>query len=301
MASWTAAARRTPTDGGSRKRIPAATGASTPGSSPTPRARCSRSARIAAGYRNKVELSLGRSGDGEPDLFAWFEGGRLDRVEQDTDGGGCTDLKQWFDAEGQVRAEYRDTTGNCKSDTWSYFKKSVLVRQGLDTNASGSPDVLNHYGPDGTIKVQEVASGGNGRNPDQKLFVKADGTVTAQCLLNEAKDLLNTRAVVRSGTISEILIDTTGDRFADTRQILGGDGQLTKLYADTNGDRKPDVVQVFEGGQLLYQDEDTNFDGVVDQRFQGSQAVAVPDQTRVASRDFAKLGCGSFSGFWWKR
>ena len=71
-----------------------------------------------------------RSGDGKRDLKAWFEKGKLTRLEQDTQGDGCTDLKQWFDGNEKVRAEYRDTTGNCKTDVWSYFEKSVLTRQG---------------------------------------------------------------------------------------------------------------------------------------------------------------------------
>ena len=39
---------------------------------------------------------------------------------------------------------------------------------------------------------------------DKKLFLAADGTVTSQCLLNEAKDTLNTRAVVKGGIVTEV-------------------------------------------------------------------------------------------------
>ena len=65
--------------------------------------------------------------------------------------------------------------------------------------------------------------------------------------------------------------------------------------------RLAEAFASLEAGQLVYQDEDTDYDGVVDQRFEGNQPVTVPAETRVASAEFGKLGCGSFSGFWWKR
>jgi hypothetical protein len=159
-----------------------------------------------------------RSADGVADLVAWFSNGQIERLEQDTAGKGCPDLRQWFNGDGAVRAEYRDTTGNCKTDVWSYFEKTTLVRQGLDSQGSGRPDVFNHLGEDGAVRIQEVASGDNGRNPDKKLFLDPAGQVTSQCLLDEKKAKLNTRAVVSGGIVTEILIDTTGDRWADTRQ-----------------------------------------------------------------------------------
>jgi hypothetical protein len=99
-----------------------------------------------------------------------------------------------------------------------------------------------------------------------------------------------------------VLIDTTGDHYADTRQVLSSGGQLVRLDADTNGDRKPDVVQSFGAdGALLYQDEDTDYDGAIDQRFENDQPATVPAGTRVAGARFGKLGCGSFHRFWWRR
>jgi hypothetical protein len=76
---------------------------------------------------------------------------------------------------------------------------------------------------------------------------------------------------------------------------------VIRVDADTNKDRKTDVVQSYKAGALVYQDEDTNFDGVVDQRFQGTTPVAVPAGAQINSEPFAKLDCGSFQRFWWKR
>jgi hypothetical protein len=151
------------------------------------------------------------------------------------------------------------------------------------------------------VAVQELASGARGRQPDQKLFLASDGTVTAQCLLGEDGKRLDTRARVREGAVDEVLIDTDADNVADTRQVLDSAGQLVRLDADTDGDRRPDVVQVYAGGALLHQDEDTDADGAVDRRFQGDAAVAVPEGARIEGGPFSALGCGSFDSFWWKR
>ena len=88
--------------------------------------------------------------------------------------------------------------------------------------------------------------------------------------------------------------------FLDQRQVLGG-GEIVRIDADTDGDRKPDVIQTYREGALVQQDEDSDADGVVDLRFRGNESVPVPEGTDVAGADFGRLGCGSFSGFWWKR
>jgi hypothetical protein len=198
-----------------------------------------------------------------------------------------------------VRAEYRDTNGDCKIDTWSFFENEKLVRQGLDSKGKGEPDVLNHLNADGTITVQEVVSGANGASPDKKLFLAADGSVVSQCLLGEDKKRLSARAIVKGGVVTEVLIDTTGSQYADTRQVMS-EGRLVRVEADTNKDHIPDVVQTYDGDALAHQDEDTNGDGIVDQRFEGNKSVPVPPGTKIPREAFTKLDCGSFDGFWWK-
>ena len=174
------------------------------------------------------------------------------------------------------------------------------MRQGLDSKGVGQPDVLNHLNPDGSVRVQEVASGDNGGNPDKKLFLAADGSVVSQCLLGDDKKRLSARAIVKAGVVSEVLLDTTGNQYADTRQILS-DGRLVRVDADTNNDHMADVVQTYNGDALAHQDEDTNGDGVVDQRFEGNKPVPVPPNTKISREAFTRLDCGSFDGFWWKR
>jgi hypothetical protein len=94
----------------------------------------------------------------------------------------------------QVSAEYRDTNTDCKIDQWSYYENTRLVRLGQDTNGDGNPDVLNFIGADGQATAQEVATGGNGKAPDKKLFL-VRVTWWSQCAQSPDQKL-DTRAVV---------------------------------------------------------------------------------------------------------
>ena len=200
-----------------------------------------------------------------------------------------------------MNAEYGDTNGDCKTDVWSFFENDVLVRQGLDTNGDGKPDALQLPDAQGKRARPGGRERRQRRQPGQAHVPRRVGQVTAQCLLGEDKKKLNTRALVKGGTVTELLIDGSGKGYADTRQVLSKTGEVVRLDADTNGDHKVDVVQTFKGGALAFQDEDTNFDGVIDQRFQGTTPVSVPAGTRVSDEPFGKLDCGSFDRFWWKR
>ena len=237
--------------------------------------------------------------DGKPDRIVHFKGGKVERLEQDSDGGGCIDLKQWFDSAEKVRAEYRDSSGDCKIDVWSYFERGVLVLRGQDTRGLGSPENFNHFDSNGALTIQESVSGKN-RSPDKKLFLNANGEVTAQCLLDSEGKKLNTRVVVTDGAMTEVLTDTTGNGVSDQREVHAN-GALVRLDVDTNGDRLPDIAQSTGPDGVSRQDEDTDFDGIVDQRFDGDAAVDVPAGTRIAGGKFDKLDCGSFHRRWWKR
>lgn len=248
---------------------------------------------------NVVKREDDQSGDGKPDRIAYLKNGKIERLEQDTDAGGCIDLKQWFDGAEKVRAEYRDSTGDCKIDIWNYFEKDVLVRQGQDTLGKGRPQVLNHFDSNGALTVQEAVNDG-GPNPAKKLFLNPSGEVTAQCLLDAEGKKLNVRTIVVGGVVVEALIDTTGNGVADNREVYEG-GERVRLEVDTNEDRRPDVAIVARPGGVSRQDEDTDFDGIIDLRFDGDTPVDIPAGTKFAGEKFEKLDCGSFDAFWWKR
>jgi hypothetical protein len=61
------------------------------------------------------------------------------------------------------------------------------------------------------------------------------------------------------------------------------------------------VIQYFKAGAVSRQDEDTNFDGVIDQRFDGGKPASLPAGTKIPGGNFGSLDCGSFHAFWKQR
>ena len=243
-----------------------------------------------------------RSGDGKPDLSAWFEGGKLARLEQDTKGAGCVDLRQWFDAREKVSAEYTRHQRRLQDRRLELLRERRAGAPGPRHERRRSArraEPARRAGPRARAGGRRAAATARART--SACSSTRTGQVVAQCLLGEDKKKLNTRALVKGGVVVEVLIDSSGKGFADTRQVLSKTGEVVRVEADTNADRKPDVVQTYEGGALAFQDEDTNFDGAIDQRFQGTTPVAVPAGARVPDEPFGKLDCGSFDRFWWKR
>ncbi len=208
-------------------------------------------------------------------------------------------LKQWFNSAGKVRAEYRDSTGDCKIDIWSYFEKEVLVRQGQDTSGKGRPRVLIHFDSSGAATIQEAVTD-EGANPGTKAFLNAAGEVTSECRLDASGKKLNVRVIFVGGEVVEAMIDTTGNLVADTREVYEG-GALVRTDVDTNNDRRPDISISAGSKGASMQDEDTDFDGSVDLRFDGDTPVDIPTGTKIAGGKFGNLDCGSFHRFWWKR
>jgi hypothetical protein len=149
------------------------------------------------------------------------------------------------------------------------------------------------------VTIQE-AVGEDGRSPSKKLFLNTSGEVTSQCLLDAEGKKLNVRTIVVGGVVVEALIDTTGNGVPDNREVYEG-GERVRMDVDTNNDRRPDVTITVGPGGVSRQDEDTDFDGVVDLRFDGDTPVDIPAGAKVAGENFKNLGCGSFHRFWWKR
>ena len=209
------------------------------------------------------------------------------------------DVKRWFDRNEMVRAEYRDTNGDCRTDLWSYYVDKRLVRRGQDREGRGRPDVLVLFDRRGRPEIQEATSGANA-SPDRRVFFGPNGDVSIQCVDSNASGASDTRAEFEAGQLVRVLIDTRGDGVADQREIHR-DGQLVRLEADTNGDRKPDVIQHFRDGQAVRQDEDTDFDGRIDRRFEEQKLVALDETPEIPDGRFGELDCGTFHAFWTRR
>ncbi len=105
--------------------------------------------------------------------------------------------------------------------------------------------------------------------------------------------------MVAGGVVVEVLSDSTGDGIADTREVYEN-GQRVRVEVDTNGDRKVDVMQSVTEAGVAVQEEDTDFDGRIDRRFEAEELVASNNGIPLGA-DFGQIGCGSFDRFWWKR
>jgi hypothetical protein len=58
------------------------------------------------------------------------------------------------------------------------------------------------------------------------------------------------------------------------------------------------VAIYYKDGQPFRQDEDHDFDGVADARFEGGKPATLPARTPIPGAPFEKLDCGSFDRFW---
>ncbi len=165
-----------------------------------------------------------------------------------------------------------------------------------DTNQNAFPDVLTRYNEAGVPVVQELAEGRHAR-PNKKLFLNADGSVEAQCLDTDGNGRFDARASVEGGIVSLVLLDQDGDGRADQRELYEA-GARVGLEADTNGDGRPDVVQVVAGTEVVRQDEDADYDGTLDRRFEGevSSEIEAPAPPMLPSLD-----CGGVDRFWASR
>ena len=85
----------------------------------------------------------------------------------------------------------------------------------------------------------------------------------------------------------------------DEREIYEN-GERVRIETDTQGDHRPDVVMQMKGDEVVRQDEDTDFDGVIDQRFDGETPVPVEGKP-AAPAALPKLECGRFHSFWSRR
>jgi hypothetical protein len=120
--------------------------------------------------------------------------------------------------------------------------------------------------------------------------------VEAQCLDSDGNRTLDVRYRIANGVVVEGLVDTNRDGKADARQSWSG-GAIAHVEVDTNGDGRADVVQYFSGPNVVRQCEDAQFDGSVDQCFEGQKVVPVSG-VKDLSRALGALNCGGFDPFW---
>ena len=83
---------------------------------------------------------------------------------------------------GQVIAEEKDSNGDCRMDTWSYYGATSgrLTRQARDSDFDGKPDLLVGFDAQRRIRSQELA--GPGGRPAKKILLDEAGNEERQCI-----------------------------------------------------------------------------------------------------------------------
>jgi hypothetical protein len=250
-----------------------------------------------------------RSGDGGADFVVHFREGVARRVEirRPPSAGqkpGCIEVTSWLNKHGDVIAEEKDTHGDCRMDTWSYYASGGgdggrLTRQARDSDFDGRADLLVSFDSQRRIRSQELA-GPDGR-PNKKIFLDASGSEERQCL-DSSGDGRFDLVLFREGDVlrETWLVSQPGqasDPRADQRDIYK-DGQRVRVEIDTRGQGRPDVVQYLDADErVVRQDEDSNHDGRLDLRFENDQPVPVANPPE-APPALQKLDCGGFDRFW---
>jgi hypothetical protein len=203
-----------------------------------------------------------------------------------------------------VIAEEKDTQGDCRMDSWSYYARrgdqaGRLTRQARDSDFDGKPDLLVAFDAEQRIRSQELA--GPGGRPSKKIFLDAAGSELRQCIDSRGDGRFDL-VVFRDGdalreTWAVNAEDPGEDPRADRRDFYEG-GRLARAEIDTRGNGRPDVVQYLdESESVLRQDEDSNHDGRLDVRFENGRSVSVSDPP-AAPPPLEKLDCGDFDRFW---
>jgi len=233
--------------------------------------------------------------DGEPETVSEFTNGTLRSLRQDSNGKGCFDVEERYDAKGLLVRQNLDENGDCRIDLWSRLQGERVIWQARDERGTGKPTVLVKFDASGKPEIQEQISEGSSR-PDVKVFFDDAGDIRSQCVDNDGNGRFDVRYRFSGGQVRTGLVDGDGDGRGETRQVFEN-GQAVRSEVDTNGDGRADVAQYLEGGQMVRQCEDADYDGRVDRCFEGQSLVDVTGVTDL-SEPLGELGCGGFDAFW---
>lgn len=161
-------------------------------------------------------------------------GGRI--IKEDSDGNGRTDRIVHLAASGDVIKLEADTNGDCRMDTFQYYRCGMVGRIERDSDA------------DGHINERDMLK--NGKTVIRQALNSNGEIVSILTFDGEQRPLAWRR-------------DTTGDGRMDTvYQYEGGKPRL--VTRDTTGDGRVNVRQRFRNGESCEYSEDSNGDGVFD-------------------------------------
>ena len=218
-------------------------------------------------------------------------------VHQKTRETDCFDLRSWLDPKGRVLAEEKDESGDCRMDTWNYYRAGQLERQGRDTDGDGRADRLLQFNKQLQVVAQETR--GSGAKPDTRIFLDpSTGQEIGRCVDSSGDGQLDLRINRDGQTVSQTLLDLDQDGRADERDLYQ-DGRRARVEIDTNADGRPDVVQTLaaDGESVARQDEDSDYDGRMDRSFVGDQPAELQGNPKAPGK-LPELDCGRFDRFW---
>ncbi len=113
-----------------------------------------------------VRMEIDENGDGKPDRFEYYKAGPngqavLERVESAKAYDGRISRREFLEGGRLARIE-EDTDGDGIVDKWERYKDDALVVMDLDTQRRGKPDRRLIYGPGGQLERIEVDADGRG-------------------------------------------------------------------------------------------------------------------------------------------
>lgn len=124
-----------------------------------------------------VERTLDESGDGQPDVFESYAGGRMTASEKDRDADGTRDAFYRF-AGGDLVEERHDTNDDGRVDRTLYYESRRLARSEEDRDADGRTDTWSYYadvnGDEVVVRI-EKDSGGHGKADTFEIYAQKDG------------------------------------------------------------------------------------------------------------------------------
>ena len=126
-----------------------------------PPAQAQLPAPVVLQYDDQEQLAEKRTdtnGDGRHDEVVFYEDGKPERAESDTNYDGRVDLWITYDADGKPAAQERDTNGDGKRDQWIQLEDGVPRNQRDDKNGDGKPDATLHFARRQPEQLEEDAN-----------------------------------------------------------------------------------------------------------------------------------------------
>jgi hypothetical protein len=151
----------------------------------------------AAGTIRRLDYDTNR--DGQVDMRAYLENGRMVRIEADGNGDGVVDRWEYYTTDGQLERLGTSSESDGVEDTWvvetgshmrvdvatrrdgvadrhEFHDGGVLVRAEQDTNGDGRLDQWQRFA-DGKLRELLIDTTLSSGRPDQRLVYGADGSL----------------------------------------------------------------------------------------------------------------------------